>query len=246
LDFCCIPLISFDEGACPFCGAAVALFEKNMFNYYIFFAGDIVTCNMIFTEKTIMIKKISQEDGILLLKLARQNILDEFEKKSTGLAELKTKVSKTILQENRGTFVTLHKKGELRGCVGNIEPVKTIFESIKDNARHAAFHDTRFSPLGFDELCNTVIEVSILTAPEKIEYIGSKDLIAKLRPDIDGVIIQKGCHSATFLPQVWQQLKDPESFLGHLCMKAGLSSNEWQNGDLSVSTYQVQLFEEER
>jgi AmmeMemoRadiSam system protein A len=199
-----------------------------------------------YMEKIIMIKKISQEDGLLLLKLARQNILHEFEKENIALAELKTKVSKIVLKENRGTFVTLYKKGDLRGCIGNIEPVKTIFESIKDNARHAAFHDTRFSPLCFDELQDTVIEVSILTTPEKIEYVSAQDLIAKLRPDIDGVIIKKGSHSATFLPQVWQQLKDPESFLGHLCRKAGLSSNEWKNGDLSVSIYQVQLFEEER
>jgi hypothetical protein len=79
LNFCCIALIYFAKKTCSLLHSGSALFEKIMFSYYIFFAGDIVTCNMIFTEKTIMIKKISQEDGILLLKLARQNILDEFE-----------------------------------------------------------------------------------------------------------------------------------------------------------------------
>ncbi|MCK5163178.1 MAG: AmmeMemoRadiSam system protein A [Desulfobacula sp.] len=192
-----------------------------------------------------MTEKISPEDGISLLKLARESILHEFKKKDNQPGSLRAKVSTLVLKENRGTFVSLHKKGDLRGCIGNIDPVKTIFEGIKDNAKHAAFNDTRFNPLSYEELKDTIIEVSILTRPQIVDYTDAKDLITKLRPDIDGVMIKKDYHSATFLPQVWKQLKDPKAFLNHLCMKAGLSSNEWKTGNLSIFTYQVQLFEEQ-
>ncbi len=190
-----------------------------------------------------MIKKISNNDGSLLLKLARQSILKEF-KKENQLESLKDKVSSWVLKEKRGTFVTLHKNSELRGCIGNIDPVKDIFTGIKDNAKHSAFSDTRFSPLSFEELDDTKIEISILTRPEIIDYNDYHDLIEKLKPGIDGVIIQKDHRSATFLPQVWDQLKSPEQFLTHLCTKAGLLSDAWQAGDLEVLVYQIQLFEE--
>jgi len=196
-----------------------------------------------------MTNKISKHDGNLLLKLARKSILQKFEQKKADtkdntIESLKNKVSSQILNEKRGTFVTLHKNKQLRGCIGNIEPVKNIFTGILDNAKHAAFSDTRFSPLSYEELDQTDIEISILTQPEKINYKDSHDLISKLKPGIDGVIIQKGYKSATFLPQVWDSLKDHESFLTHLCAKAGLSSDAWKSGDLEVSVYQVQLFEE--
>ena len=193
-----------------------------------------------------MAEKLSRKDGTLLLKIARENILRKFGKENDDLAALKTQVSTLVLEENRGTFVSLHKKGDLRGCIGNIEAVKTIWEGVADNAKHAAFSDSRFSPLSREELNDTIIEVSILTRPEKLDYTGAKDLIAMIRPGIDGVIIQKDYHSATFLPQVWKQLKDPRDFLNHLCMKAGLSPHEWESGDLNVLVYQVQLFCEER
>ena len=193
-----------------------------------------------------MTEKLSKEDGALLLKLARENILREFGKENDSLGFFKTKVSTLVLEESRGTFVTLHKKGDLRGCIGNIDPVKTIFKGVMDNARNAAFNDSRFSPLSYEELKDTSIELSILTQPQKLDYTDARDLIAKLRPDVDGVIIKKQYHSATFLPQVWEQLKDPKIFLNHLCTKAGLPQDEWKSGDLNVSTYQVQLFEEER
>jgi len=193
-----------------------------------------------------MTDNLSKKEGTLLLQLARESILREFEKEDNALGFLKTKVSALVLEETRGIFVTLHKKGNLRGCIGNIEPVKTVFEGVRDNARHAAFNDSRFSPLSYEELKETLIEVSILTRPQKLDYTDAKDLMAKIRPDIDGVMIKKHYHSSIFLPQVWKQLKEPETFLTHLCMKAGLSPDEWKSGGLTVLTYQVQSFEEEQ
>jgi len=189
-------------------------------------------------------KYISEDDGRLLLKLAREGILQEFEKNGNDLISMIPEESKDSLKQNRGVFVSLHQNGGLKGCIGIIEPVKPLCEGVIDNAKHAAFHDTRFIPLSFEDLKDTKIEVSILTSPENLEYRDGRDLINKIRPDIDGVIIRKNTHSATFLPQVWKQLKNPESFLRQLCMKAGLGPDEWKTGDLHVSTYQVQLFEE--
>jgi len=194
------------------------------------------------TEK--LSEKLSQKDGILLLKLARENILGKFGKENEPLGSLKTNVSSLVFKEKRGTFVSLHKKGNLRGCIGNIEPIKTILQGVMDNARHAAFNDSRFSPLSYEELKDTLIEVSILTRPEKLDYTDAKDLIAKIRPHIDGVIIEKQYKSATFLPQVWEQLKDPEIFLTQLCSKAGLPKDEWKSSDLDVLVYQVQSFQD--
>ena len=190
-----------------------------------------------------MAEKLSDEAGRLLLAIARENIAVEFRKKRDKSVLPKTDLT-DVLCENRGTFVSLHKKGDLRGCIGNIRPVKTIIEGVIDNAKHAAFNDSRFSPLSCEELEDTTIEVSILTRPEEIEYTDTADLMSKIRPGIDGVIIEKNYQSATFLPQVWQQLKDPGQFLDQLCLKAGLPQKEWKSGDLIVSTYQVQVFEE--
>jgi uncharacterized protein len=192
-----------------------------------------------------MTEKLSEQDGTLLLKLAREKILGEFKKENDMPGSLKAKISSLVAKQSRGTFVTLHKKGNLRGCIGNIEPVKTILKGIMDNARHAAFNDSRFSPLSFEELKDTTIEVSILTCPQKLDYKDAGDLITKLKPHIDGVMINKQYHSATFLPQVWEQLKDPKIFLTHLCSKAGLPKDEWKSGDLEVLTYQVQSFQEQ-
>lgn len=192
-----------------------------------------------------MTKQLSKQDGILLLKLARENILDKFGKENETLESLKAKVSTLVRDEKRGTFVTLHKKGNLRGCIGNIDPGKTIYKGVMDNARNAAFNDSRFSPLSHEELKDTTIEVSILTCPQNLDYTDAKDLIAKLRPNVDGVMLKKHYKSATFLPQVWEQLKDPEIFLNHLCFKAGLSEDEWRSGDLNILIYQVQSFQEQ-
>jgi len=191
-----------------------------------------------------MTEKVSKEDGTLLLKIARENILGKFGKKSDVPGSLKTNVSSLVLKEKRGTFVSLHKKGDLRGCIGNIDPTKTILQGVMDNAKQAAFNDSRFSPLSYEELKDTHIEISILTPPEKLDYTDAKDLVAKLRPDIDGVMIKKQYKSATFLPQVWEQLKDPEIFLTHLCSKAGLPRDEWKSCDLNVLVYQVQSFQD--
>jgi AmmeMemoRadiSam system protein A len=149
-----------------------------------------------------------------------------------------------LLEEKRGVFVTLQKKGRLRGCIGNLEPVKPVLEGVRENARHAAFDDTRFAPVTPEELSDVEIEVSLLTVPEKLDHSDSRDLLDQVIPFRHGVIVEKGFHRATFLPQVWEQLTDPTSFLTQLCLKARLDPDAWHTRDLTVFIYEVQSFTE--
>jgi len=130
----------------------------------------------------------------------------------------------------------------LRGCIGSLTSNESIRSGIARNALNAAFADLRFPPLNADEFQNVDIEISILTKPQPIQYTDYSDLLAKLRINIDGVIIRKKRAVATFLPQVWKQLHQPDVFLSHLCVKAGLSADSWKNTKLEVLTYQVQYF----
>jgi AmmeMemoRadiSam system protein A len=126
------------------------------------------------------------------------------------------------LSELRATFVTLTQDDELRGCVGALEAHRTLAEDVAANALAAAFQDTRFAPLAREEFTRTDIEVSLLSAPKAIAFESHEDLIAQLRPGIDGIILEYGERRATFLPQVWEGLPDPEQFIARLKYKAGI------------------------
>ena len=166
-----------------------------------------------------------------------------FEPEAAALLE--EKLREGCFDTKSGTFVTLTLNGRLRGCIGNMSATVNLRDGVRQNAISAAFHDPRFGPLTPAELETVHIEISILTDPQALANDGGDDLIEKLRPNIDGVIISKGLNRATFLPQVWKQLPRPEDFLNHLCTKAGLPANTWQSADLDVQTYQVISFEEE-
>jgi AmmeMemoRadiSam system protein A len=109
----------------------------------------------------------------------------------------------------------------------------------------AALHDYRFPPLNEHELEDLKIEISSLTAPQRLIYNTPDELLAYLHPGVDGVILRDGPHRSTFLPQVWEKLPDPADFLSHLCAKMGASPNMWRYKPLQVFTYQVEKFEEE-
>jgi AmmeMemoRadiSam system protein A len=186
---------------------------------------------------------LNEEEGKALLAVARETIDQTLFHREGKPMSPKTHSPKYL--EQRGTFVTLTIHGQLRGCIGHIIPQESLLEGIQINAINAAFRDPRFRPLSKEEWKNVKIEISILTEPTIISYDGPEDLLEKLTPGVDGVIIQKGMHQSTFLPQVWEQLGDKVQFMTHLCMKAGLDGDDWKTGDLVVSTYQVQAFEEE-
>jgi len=189
---------------------------------------------------------LNKAQGQILLQIARRTIADRLGVKMPADKPDALKTAKTdrALQDHRGTFVTLTIDGNLRGCIGSLTPLESIVEGVQRNAINAAFKDPRFNLLTREEFENVAIEVSILSEPKPLQYKDGDDLVSKLRVNIDGVIIRKGSASATFLPQVWAQLPQPEFFLEHLCRKSGLSNDAWRSGQLEVFTYQVQYFEE--
>ena len=189
--------------------------------------------------------QMDKEKGKILLKLARQTIAHSLDLDTNESDSQNVDLSDKLFTEHRGTFVTLTMDNQLRGCIGNLSSDKSIIEGVRDNAINAAFHDPRFPQLSKNELNNITIEISLLSEPEKLVYHDGDDLLEKLKPGIDGVIIRKGPYSSTFLPQVWDQLPDKQSFLRHLCQKAGLSPDEWRRPGLEIMVYQVQYFEEE-
>jgi AmmeMemoRadiSam system protein A len=185
---------------------------------------------------------LTEEEGKYLLLVARKTIQEAlFERKANE--PFPSRESPRHL-EKRGTFVTLTVDGALRGCIGHIIPQEPLVEGVRINAINAAFHDPRFRPVSEKEFQKIRIEVSILTAPEPLAYSDASDLLMRLKPGIDGVIIKKSFHQATFLPQVWEQLPDKNSFLSHLCAKAGLDGDTWKKEKIDVYIYQVQSFEE--
>lgn len=179
-----------------------------------------------------------------LLELVRNTIAEALELPVKKLERPKI-VETKVLDEMRGAFVTLEIFHTLRGCIGNIMPVYPLEEAIKRNAIHAAFDDPRFQPLDASEFKDIEIEISVLSVPKKLDYKNADDLLKKLEPLRDGVVIEKGYCNATYLPQVWEDLSDKKQFLSSLCMKAGLPPDEWQKGELEVLTYQAEVFKEE-
>ena len=188
-------------------------------------------------------QKLNDQEGKYLLEVARKTIDQEISGNKT--ADEEDKLVSPKFKEKRGTFVTLTIDDNLRGCIGSLIAQESLLEGIKENSINAAFKDPRFNPLSKKEWPKVKIEISILTDPKPLEYSDADDMLKKIRPNVDGVIIKKGFYQATFLPQVWEQLPDKKEFFSHLCLKAGMDGNEWEKGKLAVYTYQVQAFEEE-
>ena len=185
---------------------------------------------------------LSAHDRKVLLKLARSAIEAKLVK---GTKVEAPESPSPALTQQRGCFVTLHKRGQLRGCIGSIQPVSSLVECVEKNARNAAFHDPRFPSLNEGELSEIDIEVSALTVPEKLHFKDAEDLKSQLEPNVHGVIMSRGSRRSTFLPQVWKQLPDHEEFLEHLCLKGGMSPKAWQDLKTTVEVYMAEVFGEE-
>lgn len=140
-------------------------------------------------------------------------------------------------------FVTLTCDGKLRGCIGTIDPHRSLGDDVRANARAAAFRDPRFSPLTVAEFARTHIEVSVLTPREPLVHASQADALAQLRPGIDGVVLEFGRHRATFLPQVWEQLPERDAFMAQLMHKAGLPETFW-DCDIRLYRYRVRKWSE--
>ncbi len=181
-----------------------------------------------------MTDEFSNKDRKMLLDLARETIENRINVKE--MPEFNNISDK--LRGKRGVFVTLHKKGALRGCIGYPLPVKPLIDAVKDNALSAAFEDPRFPPLDKEELKEIDIEISILTVPKKINK--PEDV----RVGIDGIIISKYGNRGLLLPQVpVEQGWDKEQYLSYGCLKAGLNGDAWRE-EVEIEVFQAEVFGE--
>lgn len=145
------------------------------------------------------------------------------------------------LQEPGASFVTLKENGRLRGCIGSLEAYRPLAQDINDNAFNAAFRDPRFPPVGPDEVDRLAIHISVLTPAQPMQFVDEADLLAQIRPGVDGLILEDRGRRGTFLPSVWEELRDPVEFLRHLKLKAGLPPDGWSDS-LRVWRYHTEEF----
>ena len=186
--------------------------------------------------------ELTQEEQQLLLRLAREAL--ERGVRGETLPSLDASSLPPRLQEVGATFITLARDGDLRGCIGTLEPYQPLAEDVREHAIAAALEDPRFPPVRESELDRIQIEVSRLTRPVPLEYRDADDLLSKLRPHVDGVILRDGPRRSTFLPQVWEKIPDPAEFLENLCYKMGADPHLWRKKHLEVLVYQVEEFHE--
>lgn len=163
----------------------------------------------------------------MLLKLARLSIVYGLETGHPFSVDLREFPPELV--KPGATFVTLEKNHQLRGCIGMLEAVLPLAEDVAENAFSAAFRDPRFPPVQQSELDQLEIHISILSDPEPMTFSSEQDLLAQIRPNVDGLILQDGYHRGTFLPSVWDSLPDKKQFLRHLKNKAGLPADYWSD-----------------
>jgi len=178
-----------------------------------------------------------EELGTVLLQLARDAIGEEFGMAPRPFAHLPR------LVEAGASFVTLRQGRTLRGCIGSLAAYRALLDDVRANACNAAFSDPRFAPLAEPELTTTRIEVSLLSAPERLQFRDEEDALQRLRPHIDGVIFSMQQRRSTFLPQVWEDLPDPRRFMSQLKQKAGLPPDFW-SPEVILERYQVKKWKE--
>ncbi len=162
-----------------------------------------------------------------LSQLARKTIEAYFQNKNFKPDEK----YKEKYKEKKASFVTLTKNNKLRGCIGSLFSIRQLYKDVQENAINSAFHDSRFSPLEKQELKKIKIEVSILSKPKKLKFKTPEELLKKINNKM-GIILKKGFHNATFLPQVWKQIPDKIEFLEHLSLKTGLNKNTWRDAEI--------------
>lgn len=189
-----------------------------------------------------MLNRISIPDQKILLNLARESIKYGLEHQQNKLQISLEQYSKT-LTENKACFVTIEKNNQLRGCIGTLVARNPLVQETIYSAFSAAFLDPRFPKVTTTEFPDLKIYISVLTNPEPIKFDSEQDLLSKLQPNIDGLILKKGSLSGTFLPSVWEQLPKPQEFLQNLKLKAGLPVDYWSN-KIEIFRYQTEMFGE--
>jgi uncharacterized protein len=186
--------------------------------------------------------RLTADEKSTLLRLAREALQRGVAGQS--MPALNPQDLTPALRAPGASFVTLTIGGELRGCIGALEPYQPLVQDVREHAVAAALEDPRFPPVTRPEVDQIKIEISRLTLPENLDYTDVEDLLRKLQPSVDGVLLRDGYRRATFLPQVWDKIPDKEQFLDNLCYKMGAAPDTWRHKHLEVLTYRVEEFEE--
>jgi len=185
------------------------------------------------------VPSLDPETRRLLLRLARESIRHGVEQ---GAAlKVRPQDYPEILRKQRACFVTLNRRGRLRGCIGHLQAGQSLVEDVAENAYNAAFRDPRFPPLGPEELDDLELHISVLSPPQPLSFGSEAELLAQIRPGVDGLILEDGPSRGTFLPSVWSSLPDKASFWAQLKLKAGLLADHWSER-LRVSRYTSESF----
>jgi uncharacterized protein len=188
--------------------------------------------------------QLNAEERLLLLRIARKAIECAVNKKELPQLELSRLPQR--LQEQGASFVTLTTDGILRGCIGALLASQSLALDVQEHAVAAATEDYRFQPVVPQEVAALEIEISRLSPSQELDYTSPNDLLSKLRPGIDGVVLRRGFQRATFLPQVWEKIPGPADFLTQLCYKMGVPGELWKEEHLQVQVYQVEEFKEDK
>jgi AmmeMemoRadiSam system protein A len=188
------------------------------------------------------IHNLTGDEQQVLLRLARQAI----EAAACGDRPLEVDLASLppSLREAKACFVTLHKQGALRGCTGVLVARSPLAREVIHTAAQTALSDPRFVPVTSEEVPELEIEISVLTPPQHLDVPSPEALPRLIRPGVDGVTLIKGPYRATFLPQVWDRVPDPVTFLDMLCEKMGLPPRSWLVTPMEVEVYQVEEFSE--
>jgi len=190
------------------------------------------------------INQISKEEGQALVELAKESIKYYLQ---TGRIPTLSEVPYENWKKKGASFVTLERKdtNQLRGCIGSIIPFRPLYEDVISNAIAAATKDPRFPPVTLEELPYLRTKVSVLSYPQPLHYTDPQDLLNKITPFEDGLILKLGEYQGTFLPDVWEEIPDKQQFLSHLCMKAGLQPDCWIKYHPEIFVYKTVVFSDD-
>lgn len=194
-------------------------------------------------SSTVSDEPLNSQERRILLRIAREAVAYAAAGKSLPSLELSALPAR--LQEEGVAFVTLTIQGRLRGCIGALQASQPLALDVQEHAAAAACEDYRFPPVKPQEVGQLEIEISRLMPACELEYLNADELLVKLRPSVDGVVLLRGAQRATFLPQVWEKIPGPADFLTQLCYKMGVPGDLWRREHLQVLTYQVEEFKEQ-
>ncbi len=185
---------------------------------------------------------LAEAERAALLRLARATIARGLKRRRLRLPDPEAYAE--ALRRPGASFVTLHRHGRLRGCVGTLEAHEPLAVDVARHAWAAAFEDPRFVPLERAEWSEVRLHVAVLSPPEPLAADDEAELLARLHPGVDGLVLEHDGRRATFLPAVWADLPEPASFLAELKRKAGLPAEFWSPA-LGFARYTVEAFGED-